>query len=385
MTRKLNVVFLDTTLAYGYRFSATNTKTEFMARGLLESGASVVIINSVVGCSCVNKRTLTNQNGLCNVITYPKKNNQLISWTRNLSDLSHDLQSLYVSNAQNIVVLEAPDFHIYKVYCYYAHKYGYKIVTISHEWLPTVKTAHPLRRPFRYLYTKFFGDYSDGILPISEYIIEKIKHFNKPFLKVPVLAGYDGICKNENKGNYYLYCVYATYTRVIFPLVEAFGEFVLKSGSNSKLLLVLGGEEEKIKAIENYIKDKGYEGVVETRSKIPYTELVDMYRRALGLIIPLDPNSEQDHARFSQKIAEYTSSGSPIISCKVGEVDYYFKDKESIVFSDYSKSGFVDAFTWIADHPKGAAEIGKRGYEVGKRYFNYKLVGKQLYDFLMQI
>lgn len=385
MNQKLNIVFLDTALDYGYAFSATNTKTEFMARGLIECGASITILNGLVGSNYVTERTVCRKEGFGDVITYPKNGNQLVSWLKNISNLREDLNSLFVKGNQNIVVLEAPDYHIYKVYCYYARKYGYKIVTISHEWLPTVTTTHPLRRPFRYLYTKTFGNSSDGILPISEYIIERIRHFNKPYLKVPVLAEFDQIVERKNVGGYFLYCVYAAYKRAILPLVDAYVEFARDSKLNNKLILVLGGGDSYVKVIEDFIKEKGYEDFVEIRRKVPYCELVELYRNALGLVIPLDPNSEQDQARFSQKIAEYVSSASPIISCKVGEVEYYFKDKESAVLCDYSKSGFSKAFKWIAEHEEEARLIGKNGFEVGRKYFDYKTVGVQLYDFMLHL
>lgn len=113
--------------------------------------------------------------------------------------------------------------------------------------------------------------------------------------------------------------------------------------------------------------------------------LMDLYKNAMGLIIPLNPKSEQDHARFSQKIAEYTSSASPIISCKVGEVAYYFKNKESAILCDYSQKGFVDAFTWVTEHPIEASIIGMNGFKVGQKYFNCSVVGKQIIDFFVNL
>lgn len=37
------------------------------------------------------------------------------------------------------------------------------------------------------------------------------------------------------------------------------------------------------------------------KHQIPYEELMDIYKSSLGLLIPLDPDSVQDKARFSQK------------------------------------------------------------------------------------
>ena len=67
--------------------------------------------------------------------------------------------------------------------------------------------------------------------------------------------------------------------------------------------------------------------------QIPYVELIEIYESSLGLLIPLDPNSLADIARFSQKIAEYLSSSRPVITNNVGEIPYYFTDRKDIIIS----------------------------------------------------
>ena len=381
----LNVVFLGTGSSFGYSFSATNTKTEFMARGLVEQGACVTIINSIVGCSCVDCRSEIHYANVGEVISYPKKGNQLLSWLGNLSSWKKDLKNLYKQDKKNIVILEAPDYHIYRIYCFYAHKYGYKIAVISHEWLPTIKSIHPLRKPSAYLYTKHFGYLADGILPISEYIINKIKKFNKPYLKIPVLAEFNEIKEKNNSSNYFVYCVYAAYTRVIIPLIDAFVSYKKNEKNDQTLILILAGSDSQVQVIINHIEYIKGGDFVKVKRKISYNELISLYENALGLIIPMDPTSEQDHARFSQKIAEYTSAATPIITCQVGEVDFYFKDKETAFFCNYNPQGFIDAFRWISTHPELSREIGKNGYNVGRNFFNYKIVGGYLANFLLSL
>lgn len=379
---KCNVVFLGCTSSYGYAFSATNTKTEFMAMGLCAQGDFCTIINSLVGIPHVNKRTVLHKNDIVDVISYPLKGSQLTSWIYNIADLRNDLKRLYNSDCKNIIVLESPDYHIYRIYCHYAHKFGYKIATIAHEWAPTVKGIHFLRKPFSILYTRTFGFYTDAILPISEYIIEKIKPFRKPYLKIPVLASFDEPVFSKVKGGYFLYCVYAAYKREIIPLIDAFSEFNQKTNDKKRLILVLGGNNEQVKVITDYIDRIGNNGHIEVKRKVAYNELLNLYRSAEALLIPLNPSSMQDRARFSQKIAEYCSSGSPIISCSVGEMAYYFTDRKNAIFCDYSKNGFIDAFEWVSTHPIDAYLIGKQGYELGKREFNYLVYGKKLHRFL---
>ena len=80
---RLNVLFVDASVNYGYCFCASNTKVEFMARGLVEQGVPVTIVNSVVGNKYVSERTVIHKKDVGNVVSYPKKGNQLVSWLKN--------------------------------------------------------------------------------------------------------------------------------------------------------------------------------------------------------------------------------------------------------------------------------------------------------------
>lgn len=123
----------------------------------------------------------------------------------------------------------------------------------------------------------------------------------------------------------------------------------------------------------DYIVAKKMEHEIIIKRKLPYKELLRLYSDAIALIIPLDPDSEQDKARFSQKIAEYTSSKTPIITNWVGEIPYYFhQGKDVVIAQDYSEKGFSDVFLWCLSHKQELLEIGYQGYQIGKENFNYK-------------
>ena len=381
---KLNVVFLDTTNQYGYNYSAANSKTEFIARGLVECGDICNIVNGVHGYKALEEREVKTVKGVGNVFTYPQNTTLLFSWMRNIPTLKQDIKDLYQPDCNNWVILLSPDLHIYWLYMRIARKYGYKIAVISHEWLPAVTSIHPVRRPFSLLYAKAFGYGVDCILPISEYIIEKIKHFGKPYIKLPALGEFreDIVEKKTIREPQFVYCVYAAYQRAIIPIIDAYSKYVEGNKTPYKLILVLGGTDNQVKQVEDYILNKTTSNNIIVKRKLPYSELIRLYETSSALIIPLDPNSEQDAARFSQKIAEYVSAGTPILSCNVGEVSFYFKDKESAIFSDYSVEGFESSFKWIANNAEKVEYIGKNGFKVGQMNLDYKKCGKRLHDFL---
>lgn len=386
---KSNVLFLGCTQEYGYQFSAANTKTEFLYKGLSDLGDCCCIHNGVIGSTKVKERTCISKNGIENIITYPLRINKLLSFVFNIKLLYKDVYKYKKKELNNIIILELPDYHIFILYWFIARILKYKIVVISQEWGLSVKSIHFLRKPSVWLFSKTFGYFADGILPISEFIISKIVHFKKPYLKIPVLSNFDVSSfemENNTGHNYFLYCVYAAYTRVIFFIIESIKKYNDTSIEKKELVLVLSGNSHQIKIVEDYISDCSLGERIIVKTKVPYQELISLYKNASALIVPLDPYSEQDKARFSQKIAEYLSSATPIITNAVGEINYYFKPNyDIIIVPKFTTDSYCEIFKWVDKNMEQSRIIGKRGYETGVKFFDYKDNAKLLSNFLKNI
>lgn len=383
---KNNIVFLDCTQGYGYAYSACNSKVEFMARGLTKCGDTCYIHNGLGGKPGISNAEYDKNDEIGYVINYPLRGHWFISTLRNYSRLIRDLKKYYVSSKNNIVILEAPYLPIYLLQVLASRKTGYKIVVISHEWLTTLNTTKIFRRWLEKSYSLIFGYMVDGILPISEYIIKKINRFDKPYLKVPIEGDFSTYPSIKEKDKCFLYCVSAGYSRVISIVVDGFVAFVKNNANNNfKLILVLSGRDWEIDIIKRMIIEKEITNNVIIEQKVPYKKLMSMYSSSSGLIVPLDPDNEQDKARFSQKIAEYLSSGSIVISNPVGEIPFYFESGKDMLLCDYSLDGFCNSFEWIAGHPLESIQIGLAGFAKGKEYFDYNIQGKLLHDFLNRL
>lgn len=377
-----NVVFLGCTNAYGRAFSACNTKVEFMARGLSECGDRCYIHNGGAGSPEFSIPKYEMTEGIGTVVDYSAKGAWFISPFRNYRLLMNDLKRWYRSDMNNWVIVEAPYLPFYYLNIRAARKSGYKVGVIAHEWMGSFNNKNRIVRWLNHRYADVFGFSTDIILPISEFIIKKIQKFHKPYLKVPVEADFSSPLLIHEKDLFFLYCVSAEYLRVIRMVLDGFKVFYQKH-QDYKMVLVLTGSKFAIDEVYKVVQKMQLYGIVTIKHKIPYNELLDLYGKSAGLVVPLDPECEQDKARFSQKIAEYLSSGTVIISNKVGEVRYYFSDKENIILCDYSSDGFCDAFTWVANNKCQAEMIGKKGFELGMHNFDYKLCGRQLHDFLL--
>ena len=375
----MNIVFTCCTDNYPLSFSANNTKDEFIAKGL--KGCSITFINRLWG----NKEKKYIFEGKTEYnhkyYIFPQRFNQFISIIFNAITLFKLLKRSKKKNKKNIMIIDTGYYCFFLLYVIYARLLGYKIVHIITEW-PLSFDLGNLSRLDAKIYVKTFGYFVDGILPISEALIDKVKKFKKPILKTPILGEYSDNCISE-KNNYFVYCANASYYRIIDFIINSFSIF--RENNNSSLILVLYGREKDIFNIKKIIENKNLTESIKIKSKLSTNELNELYSKSIGLLIPLDPNSLQDKYRFSQKIAEYLATKSPIITCDVGEISYYLEDKVSCIISQYTIESFAEKMKWVIDNNEKAKEIGIKGYEVGYTNFNYKIYGDKLFEFLNKL
>lgn len=381
-----NIIFLHCTKSYPLQFSATNTKVELMARGLMQMGDNILIVDGIVGDNAIFKTYKGLSSVGLNYILYPFMWHQLVSWLFNLNRLYIDLRNNKSKTLKNIIILESPDYHLFLIYIIYAKLLGYQVASIFHEWGLAVKGVHPLRKPSVWLYSYTFGYFVNGIMPISHFLQKKSAHFKRKSILLPILAEYSrdvhlSLNETDAKESYFLYCANAAYKRTVEFIVETYEEY-RKLGGKQNLILVLSGSLHDINRVQKIISTKKISNYINIKSKLPYTELLENYKKATGLIIPLNPNSLQDRSRFSQKIAEYISSNRPIITSNVGEIPYYFKNNESaFIVEDYSPHGYASKMIDIENNCELANKVGYNGRKVGEENFNYNNYGIKLHTY----
>ena len=352
-----------------------------MALGLTKCGAQCAIYDGLLGF--VHEESYI-QDGI-EILTPKRKGSVIVGELKNIPHFYNFMKKRAKGHEHNILIVELPLFHNFLSYVYCGRKLGYKIVVIAHEWAPTLVFTNVYAKLSSFLYTKTFGYLVDGALPISEYIIRKMAHFNKPYLKVPVLADFSKrpIDKYKRKGGYFVYCANANYYRIARLIIDAFRIYKMKGGKYS-LVLILSGSETAIDNIKDTVKGFGLFSDVSFFSKLPYDTLLNYYQNASALMIPLDPEYEQDISRFPQKIAEYCSTSVPIITTNVGEVDFYFTDKTCLK-SKFSAESFAENMVWIEQHKKEALQIGEESYVLGLNKFEYSKSCEDIFAFLKSL
>lgn len=380
----MNIVFLGCTDNYGYGFSANITKISYMAKGLTEAGADCYIHNGICGNRKVNNDETKTVDDIL-VTSLRKRGHEIISWIFNVEKVYRYLKGIYNKKTENIAIVEIDMFHIFLLYYIFCKIIGYKLVVISHEWCPTVVEINRFKKPSFWLYTKMFGYFANGILPISEYIIDKIRHFKTPYYKLPILAEFtnEGDSSRIIDRTKFVYCASVYYKRIILMILNAYKLYYNANGT-LKFTMILNGPKDRVDDIQEEINKMQIQEHITIRTKLPYNELLNEYATAAALIIPLDPDCEQDEARFSQKIAEYLSSKSPIITNNVGEIKYYFNDDE-VIKCQYSEESFAESFKWVENNMERCNAIGINGYKKGKKEFDYKTNGLNMYKFFISL
>ena len=237
-----------------------------------------------------------------------------------------------------------------------------------------------------YFFDRFAPSIADGILPISEFLINQVKKTSpqKKYLKIPVLTDFDrykGIQKNTNQ-KYFLFCGYAAYKEVIRFIIDS---FELLENSSYSLYLVVNGRNSDLTEIVNYVNKKNKNAKIKLFSNLSEIELFTYYHNACALLIPLRPTL-QDIARFPHKIGEYLASGNLVISTAYGEVNHYFTDMENMLLAEtFDINVFAEKMRFVINHPEESKAIGLNGKKVAQNKFDYQTLAEPLNNFLNKL
>lgn len=377
-----NVVFLASSQDYPYKFTAQNTKTELMASGLILCADTITIVNTTKGSKDFKKVNHGNKGGIKH-ISFPFRLNGFFSIFLNSFNFIKVLRYCRKDKMNNTAIIGHDYLLVYLFMVISARFLGYKIVLVVNEWRMYLSDLNRFQKIDYYLYHKISGHFVDGIFPISSYLETKTSIFKKPSLKVPVLADFERIkpIVDFEKSNYFLYCANAGYFRIIELLIESLG-LLAKEGYLTTFKFVLHGTKAELDKVNEYINGKNLSKSIVILTKIPYDQLLQEYQKALALLIPLD-DGMQDVARFPQKIAEYCSTGGPIITGAVGEIPLYFKaDINAFISNDLSAKGYAAQMKKVLENPDEAIKVGLKGRLLGESKFNYVSVGQEMHEFL---
>lgn len=375
-----NIIFIGVTNNYPNQFTAGNTKMEYMALGFKELGAKVTAINSIRGCTKEDK----DESGISEKgIEYITFNSHKTFKGIYRIKQTYKLLKAKKTDGHNAVIMATSRTFNMLTDIFIAKLAGYKTLFLFHEWRSALRMPTIFHKLDAWLKDRFVIRFFDAYLPISHFLLEKCNNVSKKKKKliVPIMADYTTVPTAQDIEPCFSYCCDVWYMMRHPMLLDAMDKLV-KDYSNAKMVLILSGNEKDIALFKESIKERLCASNIKIRTKVPFEDLNRIYSTSLGLIIPLDPNSIADIARFSQKIAEYIATGRPIITNAVGEIPYYFKNQESAYITDYTADGFYKAMNEIMEDREKASKIGHAGFMVGREHFDSKANAIKMFEFI---
>ncbi|MEM7511445.1 MAG: glycosyltransferase [Bacteroidota bacterium] len=236
------------------------------------------------------------------------------------------------------------------------------------------------------MYDKHSAKYADGVLPISEFLMEATKKQSPrtAVIKSPVITDFDRFDLEDHSTDdpvKFLYVGAASYKELITFVLRSFEMLEGKA----ELHMVLGGSKSQFEPVKEYVSGLKKKEAISLYNNIEDWEIPVKMSEANALLIPLRPNI-QDEARFPHKVGEYVASGKPLITTNYGEIRHYFEDgKNALIADEYSERLFANKMEEVINFPAKAAEIGKGGQALGKEYFDHKKHGVELLNFIKEI
>lgn len=310
------------------------------------------------------------------VIKYISRNQDAIVWTNSAMEgfkVAYSIKKKYPRVKTFLEMSEFLDVHLYNLGNKMQMKEGNERQTFFEE--KAIFSFSGLALMTRTLYN-YYSNLSGNIpkllhLPMTVDLDRFSNHSNDTISKTlqrPYIA-FVGVMNNQKDG--------------VNILIDAFAKIVSQF---PKLNLYLFGSYnydtpghlEQIKKL-NLSEKVFYKGEVN-RDKIPSILL-----NAALLVLPR-PDSKQAQGGFPTKLGEYLASGTPVCATKVGELQDYLKDNESVFFAEPgSIDSFANAILQAMNHPTHAYEVGQNGKKVAETYFNKDIQSKLLFDFLKQL
>ena len=362
---------------YPSKIHATNIKSEFIARGLIKQGVDVLFLDALWGTLNVREIKYGISETGVRYVSLPRKYGA-ISVFANIFKVVSIFRNEKQYSDKNICI-SMFGFPMFPIEWFICKLTGYKKCMLYHEWYQCLGHNDFLSKIYGWLGDNFVPRFMDAIHPISHYIENHCKKFNKPIFNIPILSDYS-IISTLPTDNKFTYCASAGYLLRNPIVLDAF-ILVKRQMKNVKLTLVLNQIGNMMEEVEKRIEKCGLKDSVEILHSLTQVELFNTFKSSIGLLIPLDPNNFQDKARFSQKIAEYISMQRPIITSEVGEIPYYFENKKNAMIVNYSANSYADAMIYLLTNKDEASAIGKAGFITGRKYFDFQTCGIQLVDF----
>ncbi len=264
---------------------------------------------------------------------------------------------------------------------------GYKIVFDIVEDYSAGYEAKSFKSKMRIIsniyFEKLINIFSDAVIVISYHLQKKytkLLNKGKPILNIPVSVKINEMKRNGGFGNVIRFVYSGTFgDKDGLPLLFTAFNNINRKYPNTELLLT--GSGKKLKSVLDSINNNNIR-------YIGYMTDNDFYAflNQPAVLCVIRTGSRFSNAGFPFKLAEFLSTGNPVIVSNVSDVSLYLDNRlDAFVVEPDRLNDLVNSMEYIINNPDKAFFIGKKGFEKAQKYFNNQINGKSLESFLLSI
>jgi glycosyltransferase involved in cell wall biosynthesis len=233
----------------------------------------------------------------------------------------------------------------------------------------------------------------DGFIVISEPLYEYISARKKnaaSIIKIPIIIdtkeNFDDGSTDIPAHPYFIHTGAMSQQKDgIVDIFSAFAQVVARTGLD--LHFYLSGKREGpsdvLDGISQIIDRYNLQDKVHFLGYIGEDMLRSLQKHSKFLVLP-KPDNEQNRNNFATKLGEYLAFGKPVITTAVGDMANYMKHEQtSIIVEPGNVDQITDAMIRIIDNDELACDLGLAGKKVAEKYFEYKVHGRRLSEYLL--
>lgn len=267
------------------------------------------------------------------------------------------------------------------------------VVQEVNEWVPATPACSLLTR---WLYTGPMFSLAAGTLVISTAIEQRVRaaarRIRRPpiVLKTPILVDVTkfqwrepGPGRLAGAVPQFVWCGNLESVKDVDYMIRALGH-VLQRGIKCELVLVGSAPQDVSRRILQYAESQGAAGAVVMKGFVDDRELNALYHSAAALLLPL---FDDDHSRtrMPTKLGGYLASGTPVITCDVGDGARYLSHGSSAyIGAAGDEIAFAANMCAVLRDPVTARAIGAAGQKVCEAEIDYKVHSARLADFFVR-
>ena len=256
---------------------------------------------------------------------------------------------------------------------------------------PYERDQRGIKKTYQTFYERFFYHSYDGFFVISEYLRKYYGQRcrrNARFVDLPILVEYErfssAMPRSSGSRPYLLYSGAIAPAKGVGDLLEAFIELAPR---HKNLRLLITGRRESPFAAElaDRAMGTGVGDRVEFTGLLSDEDFPGMVAGATALVMPSRRGPFSD-AAFPTKFGEYLASGRPVVCTNVGEIGRFIQSGESAYLAEPDCPASLGAcLEEILRDPDAANRVGRRGQEVAKHHFDYRVVVPRLVEMIKEM